>query len=221
MNSDNIVNLLENLTSPLDSNKYIRGTLLVVLLVNASYFVPQPLLPSSLTNALRKYALLSFVFTLILSYLLTRDINVSLVASLLIFGLNYVIKKESFENSNDVSLLVNEYNYDLDRVIEKRKAGHHNTIGFTRPNQIKVAPNNNPLMESVEDLSRGELSHNIKHRGTQKKHLQQHELNVQDDFKICKDTLRYLRYNPKRMNEFQDSVHNDVFSGNNVQGNLE
>ena len=222
MNSDNIVNLLENLTSPIDSNKYIRGTLLVILLVNASYFVPQPLLPSALVSALRNYTVLSFVFTLILAYLLTRDMNVSIVASLLVYALNYVtLKMERFENTNDVALLVNEYNYDLDKVIEKPKAGHHNVIGFTRPHQIKVAPNNNPKLQPVDDLSREEPTHHIKHRGTKRSELQHHELNVQDDFKFSKDNLRYLHYNPQRLNQFQDLVHNDVFSGNSVQGNLE
>jgi hypothetical protein len=222
MNSDNIVNLLENLTSPIDSNKYIRGTLLVILLVNASYFVPQPLLPSGLVNALRNYALLSFIFTLLLSYLLTRDINVSIVASLLIYGLNYVnLKMERFENTNDVALLVNEYNYDLDRVIQKNKADHHNTIGFTRPSQIKIAPNNNPALPTVDDISKEEPTFNVKHRGTKRRQLQEQNLHIRDDFKFCKDNLRYLRYNPKKLNEYQDLVHNDVFSGNNVEANLE
>lgn len=101
MNSENILDVLKKITYPIDSNKYINGILLIILLVNTPTFIPQPLLPDILVNELKKYGLLSFIFTLIFSYLLSKDINVSIIVSLLIFALNFLNLKINQDNNLD------------------------------------------------------------------------------------------------------------------------
>lgn len=222
MNSNNIVNSVENLLSPIVTNKYVRATLLIILLVNTHYFVPQLLLPNSLTNTLKKYPILSFVFTFLLFYLLTTDINVSIVASLLIYALNYLnLKMEYFENTDATTLLINEYNYDLDKAIYKKKADHNNTIGFFRPDQIISAPNNNPELPVIDNISKEKSILNEKYVESKKNKLLDHTKNIYNEFKFSKDNLRYLRYDPKKLNEHHQLVFNDFPSGNNVKGNLE
>ena len=195
MNSDNLIDLMKKITYPFDSNKYISGTLLIILLINASYYIPQPLLPNILVNELKKYGLLSFIFTLLLSYLLTKDINVSIIASLLIFGLYHLnLKIKNFQNTDNMPLLINEYNYNLDRVKQKDDI---------RSDQIKLLLNNKPSLSinnnttNTTNTINEEPIFDINY--DESKQLQNQILNNNnDDFKFTEDNLRYLHHNPKK-----------------------
>lgn len=146
MNSDNLIDMIKKITYPFDTNKYISGIFMILLLVNTQYFIPQPILPNILIDELKKYGLLSFIFTLLFSYLLTKDINVSIVVSLLIFGLNFLnLKfKPDSNNSDNSDLLIN-------KVIQKDNIKSSNK----KPEQNKIIPDTQPV------LSAKKISHYI------------------------------------------------------------
>ena len=186
MNSDNLIDFVKKITYPIDSNKYISGALLIILLVNTQHFLPQPLLPNILINELKKYGLLSFIFTLLFSYLLTKDINVSIIVSLLIFGLNYVnLKIENLQNTS-TSILINEfdYNLNLDGVIQK-----DNT-------KIIISDHNKVLLDVKPTLPIINTTKNLKKRYISDKiHVNDNNFNFNSDtFDFNKDTLKYLDY---------------------------
>jgi len=216
MNSDNIVNFAENLVAPIENNKYLRALLLVVLIVSTGYFVPHPIVPSGVYKVIRDYKILGFILTLLLAYLLTRDMNVSLVATLLIFVLHFVTKKlESFESVDYVNMYVNEYNYDLDRVIQKKKAPMQK-IGFARPQQVENARETGPSVPEVENVSRSQ-SREAPSKVPSERVFRAACKNVDtDDFKFNKDNLRYLNYNPQKMHNFEEAVYDDKLTGNNT-----
>ena len=214
MNSDNIVNFAENLVGPINNNKYLRALLLVVLIVSTGYYVPHPILPSSIYTMIQNYKILGFIMTLLLAYLLTRDMNVSLVATLLIFVLHFITKKlESFESVDNVNMYVNQYNYDLDRVVQKKKASHEK-IGFVRPQQIPVPKFTGSEIPNVENISRHQA------RDDPSKAPVDHVFRAQcknvdtDDFKFNQDNLRYLNYNPQKMKQFESDVYADQLNNN-------
>jgi hypothetical protein len=118
MNSDNLSNLARTITSPID-NKYIRSMLLILLLPSSSIFIPRVV---PISSNILNYTITKALLTLTLSYLLTNDIYVSMVATVFIFVLSYIVQNyEGFETSDYVNLLVNEYNHDLDKTENKSK----------------------------------------------------------------------------------------------------
>ena len=193
MNSNNILDLLKKLTYPFDSNKYISGAFLIILLVNTHYFIPRPLLPNILIKELKKYGLLSFIFTLLLTYLLTKDIIVSIIVSLLIFALNYInLKMERFKDTDDVPLLINKYNYNLDRVIDKDVMRYSNKLGFIKADQSKIIPDNKPSLPPIINISS-----NNKCPKSNKKIKKQISHDI-DNFKFNEDNLKYLQYDSQK-----------------------
>ena len=148
MNSDNLIDMIKKITYPFDSNKYISGIFMIILLVNTQYFIPQPILPNIIVDELKKYGLLSFIFTLLFSYLLTKDINVSIVVSLLIFGLNFLNLKFK-PDSNNSDLLIN-------KVIQKDNIKSSNK----KPEQNKIIPDTQPVLSAIDNNSK-KISHYI------------------------------------------------------------
>lgn len=214
MNSDNIVNFAENLVAPIDNNKYLRALLLVVLIVSTGYFVPHPIVPSGIYKMIQNYKILGFIFTLLLAYLLTRDMNVSLVATLLIFVLHFITKKlESFESVDYVNMYVNEYNYDLDKVIQKKKASHEK-IGFARPQKIPSPKYVGPEVPDIENISRHQSSEAPSKVPGERVFRAQCKNVDTDDFKFNQDNLRYLNYNPQKMKQFEGEVYADQLNNN-------
>ncbi len=170
--------LIENILSPIDNNIYVKGVLLVLLIISAGYFIPHPLFPKNTVNLINQYVAIPFLLTLLLAYLLTNNINVSLVAAVLIFVLSYITRRtETFDSPEYVNLLVNKYNAELDKE-------EHPT------NEIKSVVQKEPevIIEKVED-----------------------------NFDFSADNLKYLTYDSKKLNKFQEDVLNDQFTGNQVQ----
>ncbi len=201
MNSDNIVKSVDKLISPVNSNKYIRYTLLVVLLFNAQYFIPRYMMPKVLIRLLKKYSLLRFVFTFFLCYLFTNDINLTIVISSLIHALSFInIKTEFFGNTYDVDSLINKHNYYLDKVIYKEKVDNTNTLGFIKPHQLISPLNNNPQIPNIPNISsvskEGVMS-NMRNSDIKKSNLGSHLKNISDGFDFSKDNLKYLNQNLK------------------------
>ncbi len=201
MNSDNIVKSVDKIISPINSNNYIRYPLLVILLFNAQYFMPKYMMPKFLIRSLKKYSVLKFVFTFLLCYLFTNDINLTIVISSVIHVLNFInIKTEFFGNTYDMDTLINKHNYDLDRVIYKEKVDHTNTLGFVKPHQLISPLNNNPQMPTIPSISSipvgGVISNAVNIDLTKSTSGSSLE-NISDDFNFSKDNLKYLNYNPK------------------------
>ena len=165
MNSDNLIDMIKKITYPFESNKYISGIFMIILLVNTQYFIPQPILPNILVNELKKYGLLSFIFTLLFSYLLTKNINVSIVVSLLIFGLNFLNLKFKPDTNNIINndLLIN-------------KVTQKDNIKFTnkKPEENKIIANTRTDLSSIDNSSK-KISHHI------------------DDFEFSDENLKYLQ----------------------------
>ena len=156
MNSDNVLDLIKKITYPFDTNKYISGAIMIILLVNTRYFIPQSILPDILVNELKKYGLLSFIFTLLFSYLLTKDINASIVVSLLLFGLNYLnLKfKPDSNNSDDSDLLINKV-IQKDNIKSSNKKPEQNKIIAN-----KIIANTRTEISSIDNSSK-KISHYI------------------------------------------------------------
>jgi hypothetical protein len=175
--------LIDNILAPIDNNKYIRGLLLVVLLVSSGYFVPHPIIPKSVVQVVHNYAIISFILTLLLAYLLTSDVNVAVVVAVVIFVLALITKKvEGFETVD----------YDkLDRFDRFNKEENNNVseIQYKKPQDVQ---NIRTKEKIVEDSSKGV------------------------DFDFTDDSLRYLTYDQKKLNKFQQDVLNDQFTGNQV-----
>jgi hypothetical protein len=163
MNSDNVLDLIKKITYPFDTNKYISGIFMIILLVNTQYFIPQPILPNIIVDELKKYGLLSFIFTLLFSYLLTKDINVSIVVSLLLFGLNYLNLKfrQDAINIDNNDLLIN-------KVTQKDNIKFSNK----KPEENKIIANTD--LSSIDNSSK-KISHYI------------------DDFEFSDENLKYLQ----------------------------
>jgi hypothetical protein len=184
MNS-NIVNLIEQILLPLTENKYMSNILLLLLLFNVQYILPYPLIPNNIQHILRNNKYISFILLLLLCYLFTRDINVSILFTILIYIIHFiVIKMENFDNHNDVILMINKYNYELDKVKNKLKETN-NKLGYSKPQQIKNTINNNEKLPNVKE--------NIKNN----------ENNLKDDFEFSIDNLRYLRYDIDKLNKLE------------------
>jgi len=133
MNSDSLTNLANNIAQPLDNNKYVRSSLILLLIVSSGYFVPHPLFPKKFTKTVQNNRVFGFLLTLLLAYLLTRDFNSSVLATILVFALSYLTENmENFEQSDYVSLLVNENNAKLDRTVNKPKFLNKD-LQFKRP----------------------------------------------------------------------------------------
>lgn len=214
MNSDNIVNFAENLVAPIENNKYVRALLLVFLLVSAGYFVPHPIVPRGVYKIIQDYKIVGFILTLLLAFLLTRDMNVSLVATLLIFVLHYVTKRmESFESVDYVNMYVNQYNYDLDRVVQKKKASHEK-LGFARPQQVQNPKSVGPMVPEVDNISRHQQRDEVSSAPGDRVFRAQCKNVETDDFKFNKDNLRYLNYNPQNMQNYEEMVYDDKLNGN-------
>lgn len=223
MNSDNLIDLTRKITDPL-SNKYVHGILLILLITASHYFIPHPLIPMNVIKAIKNNTTVSFILTVLLAYLLQRDINTALVSAIVVFVLSHIVgKNENFENNDYVTLMVNEYNYDLDRMVNKTKANHNNKIGFTKPHQIVSVPNNNPSLQSVDNISTTQIKNpnNVQTTHAPKKELTNVQTQVKNDFEFNPDNLRYLNYDPKKMMEFQDMVYADEFTGNTFDPRLE
>ncbi len=208
MNSDNLVNFFENLVGPVESNKFVKGLLLVVLLVSTGYFVPHPILPSSVYKALQNYKVLGFICTLLLAHLLTRDMSVSLVATVLIFSLHYITRHfEGFEPVDYTNLLINEYNYNLDKVVNKKKANHNVRVEFKRPQEEVVVEDTNPEMPEINNINS-----KVPVRKLNKKQKQGNaccQKHLDDDFEFNQDSLRYLNYNGNKIQKFEQAVYAD------------
>ena len=206
MNSDNLVNFVEKLIAPIESNKFVKGLLLVVLLVSTGYFVPHPILPSSIYKSLQSYKVLGFICTLLLAHLLTKDMSVSLVATVLIFSLHYITKHfEGFEPIDYTNLYNNEYNYDLDKVVNKKKANHNVKVEFKRPQDEVVHDDTNPDMPEIN---------NINNKVPVRKNTKKYKPNTccqkhLDDFEFNEDSLRYLNYNGNKIQKFEQAVYTD------------
>jgi len=224
MNSDNLINLTRKITDPLNSNRYIHNILGLVLITASHYFIPHPIIPMSVIRTIRNNTTISFLLTVLLAYLLQKDINAALVSAIVVFVLSHIVKKnENFENNDYVTLMINEYNYDLDRMVDKTKSNHNNKIGFAMPHQIVSSINNNPVLKPVNNISTTQIKtpNNIQSTHIPKKELTNVHAQIKNDFEFNSDNLRYLNYNPQKLMEFQDMVYNDEFTGNTFNPRLE
>ncbi len=112
-------NAISNLLSPLE-NKYISGTILLFLIITSNSYIPHPLVPKNILSIVTQNKFIGVILTLILAYLLTGDINVALIATVFIYTISHITQRiEGFETTDYVNLLVNEYNYDIDKMINK------------------------------------------------------------------------------------------------------
>ena len=216
MNSDNLVNFVEKIVAPIESNKFVKGLLLVVLLVSTGYFVPHPILPSSIYKALQNYKVLGFICTLLLAHLLTRDMSVSLVATVLIFSLHYITKHfEGFEPIDYTNLYNNEYNYDLDKVVNKKKVNHNVKVEFKRPQEEDSPEDTNPEMPEVNNIN-----NKVSTKKNNNKYKQPYtccQKHLDDDFEFNQDSLRYLNYDGNKIQKFEQAVYTDsVKNGNPI-----
>jgi len=249
MNSDSLTNLANNLVDPLDNNKYVRSSLILLLIVSSGYFVPHPLFPKKFTKTVQSNRVFGFLLTLLLGYLLTRDFNSSVVATILVFALSYLTENmENFESSDYVSLLVNEHNSNLDKVVNKQKFLNKG-LDFKRPQDQEVdhselgKPENTcndetlhygqhekqKLKMSREQLKKYELAKLKNISESQAKyetglvpenvnfgHIRGYD--ADEDKVFSKDNLRFLNYDQKALNKFQEDVFADNLPASNIQG---
>lgn len=251
MNSDSLTNLANNIAQPLDNNKYVRSSLILLLIVSSGYFVPHPLFPKKFTRAIQNNRILGFLLTLLLAYLLTQDFNSSVVATVLVFALSYLTENiENFETTDYVSLLVNENNANLDRTVNKAKFTNKD-LQFKRP-QDEVEVDHSKFLGEPQNTCYDESLHYGQHKKQQalmtREQLKNYELaklknladeqlkhnlpkvpenvdfghirgyDVDEDKVFSKDNLRFLNYDSKTINKFQEEVLANKLPMNDVQG---
>jgi hypothetical protein len=211
---DSVVSFIEKLVSPIDNNQYLRGFLIVMLVTYSSLIVPQAM-PQTIMGYISQYKALSFVLTFLLAYLLTRNVASSLVVSVVIFVINYLIMRERFTNQDKLNLLINDYNYQIDRQINKN-AYPKKQMGFARPHQVENHPNENPSMQSVDNISSRER------KGVRTPEFKKSsKMTSPTQFKFDDDSLRYLNYENAQLNKYQEEVYGDRFTGNSVHPHMD
>ncbi len=206
---------VENVLAPIDNNKYIRGLLLVVLLVSSGYFVPHPIVPRVVVQVVHNYAFVSFLLTLLLAYLLTSDINVAVVVAIAIFVLGFITKKvEGFESVDYVNQLVNQYNAQLDR----EENSNVSQLQYKRPQEVPNAVNRGEAINQVNNIARTQVKEKLVGDLPAETQFNQQRYDASKiiDFDFTDDSLRYLTYDQKKLNKFQENVLNDQFTGNQV-----
>jgi len=155
---------------------------------------------------------------------LTNDINVSIVAAILVFVFSYLTKKyENFEPTDYVNLLVNELNYDLDRVVQKPFTGPHN-LKFQKPQNVPNTPSKLPGMPKIENISHAQFSDAPSQAPKDYTYPHSHKVKEYevDQFQFTPDNLRYLHYNPNKLVKYQQGVYEDkLYYENQVNPDLE
>jgi hypothetical protein len=163
-------------------NKYISTSLLVTLLVCSNYYIPHPLLPLNFIVFIQQNKIICFLLTLLLSYIISKDIYIALVSTCVIFTLNLICKYINKEPFDDITTLINKYNYELDK---NYKNILFPTYGYSTPDRTPNLPNENPKLILNNNHT---VSEPIEHEKL--KNVSKH---IKDDFEFSPDNLKYIQ----------------------------
>ncbi len=166
----------------LDKNYVVNALLLVVFMI-LSYVA---------INFIRHENVFGYMFVFLLAYLVFRTIETSVSAVILGVVIYYGLKKlELLENfdQDKTNLLINEYNFDLDKTINKKKVRFAPNT-YKRPHQI------------VHKSSKGHAEIDMNERPE----FVRPSDNVTSGFDITDDSLRYLTYSKKDLNEYRHKI---------------
>lgn len=166
---DTFNNIINYNIKPYSYDIYIKGFILVFLNAYSFLYIPYPIIPESMIKIIQQYLVVNVFMTFLLAYLITNDVNVSILTVIAMYTFSYLTNNRIGHQNADYESMTNNLNN-------------------TSNNSCKCTNPKKQLIETIKKNNKNNNNNNDNDNDID-------NTNILGSFEFNKDNLSYLHAN--------------------------